>query len=104
MKIYKVSEVAELLKVNEDTVRRWIGSGDLIATRASKKKGFVINEQDLYEFVETKPKYRARVELSEFKISETYREKLNEALIELVKERARLNYQINIIQSLLDES
>ena len=104
MKIYKVAEVAKLLKVNEETVRRWIRSGDLIATIESKKKGFVINEQDLYEFLETKHKCRARVELSEFKISETYREKLNEVLIDLIKERARLNYQIKIIQSLLDES
>ena len=104
MKIYKVVEVAELLKVNEDTVRRWIGSGDLMATRASKKKGFVINEQDLYEFVETKPKYRARLELTEFRISKTYREKLNKELIDLINERSRLNYQINRIKTLLDES
>ena len=104
MKIYKVVEVAKLLKVNEDTVRRWIGSGDLMATKASKKKGFVIKEQDLYEFVETKPKYRARLELTESRISKTYREKLNKELIDLINERARLNYQINRIKTLLDET
>lgn len=104
MRNYNVAEIAKLLNVNEETVRRWIRSGDLKSTQTSKKNGNVINEQNLYEFMKTKPKYRTMLDLSEFQINNTYEEKLNELLIDLIKERDKLNKQINKIQVLLEES
>lgn len=104
MRNYNVAEIAKLLSVNEETVRRWIRSGDLKSIQVSKKNGNVINEQNLYEFIETKPKYRTMLDLSEFQTNNTCNEKLNELLIDLMKERDRLNNQINRIQALLEES
>ena len=104
MRNYNVAEIAKLLSVNEETVRRWIRSGDLKSIQVSKKNGNVINEQNLYEFIKTKPKYRTMLDSSEFQINNTCNEKLNELLIDLIKERDRLNDQINRIQALLEES
>lgn len=37
MKTYSVAEIAKLLNVNKETVRRWIRSGQLKSTQKSKK-------------------------------------------------------------------
>ena len=104
MRNYNVVEIAKLLNVNNETVRRWIRSGDLKSTQTSKKNGNVINEKNLYEFMKTKPKYRTMLDLSEFQIDNTYEEELNELLVDLIKERDRLNDRINKIQALLEET
>lgn len=104
MRNYNVVEIAKLLNVNKETVRRWIRTGDLKSIQTSKKHGNVINEENLYEFMKTKPKYRTMLDLSEFQIDNTYEEELNELLIDLIKERDRLNDRINKIQSLLEET
>ena len=104
MRIYSTKEIADLLVISEETVRRWIRSGYLKSTQTSKKHGNVINEENLYEFMKTKPKYRTMLDLSEFQIDNTYEEELNELLIDLIKERDRLNDRINKIQALLEET
>jgi excisionase family DNA binding protein len=58
MSIYNTKEIAELLNINEETVRRWIRSGKLKAERSSKKQGNVVYEEDLFEFISDKPKYK----------------------------------------------
>ena len=60
MRTYNVAEIAELLQINKETVRRWIRSGELKSTQKSRKNGSVVDELDLFEFVQTKPKYRRR--------------------------------------------
>lgn len=57
MKGYTVNQVAQILKTNPETVRRWIRTGKLQATQNSKKEGNLISEQALVRFLETKPKY-----------------------------------------------
>lgn len=57
MKNYTVKEVAELLKTDPETVRRWIRSGKLQATKSSRKSGHVIEESMLDAFLESSPKY-----------------------------------------------
>lgn len=58
MKSYSVKEIAELLKTNPETVRRWIRSGKLKATRgASRKEGNSISSDDLQKFLEDNAKY-----------------------------------------------
>lgn len=47
MKFYTVKEVAEILSVNEETVRRWIREGKLIAQRGSGRQGSKISEDSL---------------------------------------------------------
>ena len=103
MRTYKVMEIAELLNVNEETVRRWIRSDGLKARQTSKKTGNVINEQDLIEFVRTKPKYRKMLCLQEPQIDNAYRETLKGLLIDLIHKRDQINDQINKIQLLLEE-
>ena len=103
MRKYSVTEIAKLLNVNEETVRRWIRFEGLKATQTSKKTGNVIDELDLFEFIRTKPKYRKMMCLSEPQIGDTYSKKLNDLLSDLIAERDRLDNRINKIKSLLEE-
>lgn len=58
METYNVKDIADLLKTNPETVRRWIRSGKLKATRgASKKEGSSISSDDLLKFLENNAKY-----------------------------------------------
>lgn len=50
MSMYNTKEIADLLDINEETVRRWVRSGLLKAERSSKKQGNIIHEVDLFEF------------------------------------------------------
>lgn len=104
MKTYSVAEIAKLINVNEETVRRWIRSGSLKSTMLSKKNGNVVDELALRDFIETKPKYRSKIVWTEQQYEDTYVEKLNNLLNELIKERDQLNERINKIQTLLKES
>ena len=104
MKTYTVAEIAKLLNVNKETVRRWIRSGQLKSTQKSKRDGNVIDELDLFEFVQTKPKYRNMVGVPEVQISNTYiSEELNCLLNDLIYERDKLNDEINKIQKIIKE-
>lgn len=104
MKTYSVAEIAKLLNVNKETVRRWIRSGQLKSTKKSKRDGNVIDELDLFEFVQTKPKYRNMVGVPEVQISNTYiSEELNYLLNDLIYERDKLNDEINKIQKIIKE-
>lgn len=57
MKSYSVKQVADLLKTNPETVRRWIRSDKLAAQQDSRKGGNIIYESALQEFVKSTPKY-----------------------------------------------
>lgn len=104
MKTYSVAEIAKLLNVNKETVRRWVRSGQLKSTQKSKRDGNVIDELDLFEFVQTKPKYRNMVGVPELQISNTIiKEDLNYLLNDLIYERDKLNDEINKIQKILKE-
>ena len=104
MKTYNVAEISKLLNVNKETVRRWIRSGQLKSTKKSKKDGNVVDELDLFEFVQTKPKYRNMVGVPELQISNTYiSEELNYLLNNLIYERDKLNDEINKIQKIIKE-
>ena len=59
MKTYTVKEIAQMLKTNPETVRRWIRSGRLEATQDSRKEGNLVTEQMLQEFLKESPKYAA---------------------------------------------
>ena len=54
---YTVQQVAEMLKTNPETVRRWIRSKKLNASQVSRKDGNVISEDELQKFLKTSPKY-----------------------------------------------
>lgn len=104
MKTYNVMEIASLLNVNVETVRRWIRSGKLRSTQTSKKTGNVVNEQDLFEFLETKPKYRRRLETPKtpkIRIDDSLPVRLRDMLAEMINERDRLNERIEELQTLL---
>lgn len=57
MKSYTVKEVAELLQVNPETVRRWIRDKKLIANKTSNKGGNQILESELRAFLKATPGY-----------------------------------------------
>ena len=49
-KVYTVKEVAEVMDVNEETVRRWIRSGRLKCSRKRGRGGNKIMESNLIDF------------------------------------------------------
>ena len=57
MKNYTVKEISELLKINPETVRRWIRNGQLEAVQVSRKDGNVISEESLKSFIKKSPQY-----------------------------------------------
>ena len=57
MKTYSVKEIADMLKTNPETVRRWIRLGKLEAIQSSRKEGNVVTEQSFNKFLKSMPKY-----------------------------------------------
>jgi excisionase family DNA binding protein len=56
---YSIKEVANLLKVNEETVRRWVRRSELQGELdRGKKGGFKIKTSYLEDFLIKHPKYR----------------------------------------------
>jgi len=53
-----VSEVAERLKVQPLTVRRWLNSGDLTGIQLGDRAGWRITEEDLRDFLEARTSRR----------------------------------------------
>lgn len=64
MKTYSVKQIAEMLKTNPETVRRWIRDNKLNAVQLSRKTGNVITEKDLMTFMDRSPKYGAKLNIS----------------------------------------
>lgn len=59
MNTYTISQVAKMLGVHEDTVRRWIHSGELPATRHGITGRYKVDESDLVKFVEKREQEHA---------------------------------------------
>lgn len=53
MKVYTVRDVAGEFGVSEETVRTWIRSGELAATKTSNRAGYLITEEDLDDFCDS---------------------------------------------------
>jgi len=49
---YTVSEIGELLSVHEQSVRRWLRSGELKGTLLGRKGGYRIAGADLKSFMD----------------------------------------------------
>ena len=102
MKIYNTKEIADLLGVDNETVRRWIRSGELKAEQSSRKQGNVVYEKDLFDFISDKPKYRKMVSSNIQPINKIFL--LNDLLNDLIIQRDLLNDYITKVQSLIEES
>lgn len=61
MKTYTVKEIADMLRIDPETVRRWIRSGKLQAEQSSRKEGNVVTEQMFQAFLRQAPKYAKTV-------------------------------------------
>lgn len=48
---YSVNQVAEKLNVSTETVRRWIRSGQIYATRLGGRSGYKISQDELNNFL-----------------------------------------------------
>lgn len=48
---YTVAEIVDMLKVHEQTVRRWVRSGELPAAMLGRKAGYRIKASDLAAFL-----------------------------------------------------
>lgn len=56
MKSYSVADAAQMLNVNEETIRRWIRDGKLKAKRAMGRGGNTIQLQDVVTFANIPPR------------------------------------------------
>lgn len=57
MRLFNTKEVAKIVGVHEETVRRWIRGGRIEAQQDSKKDGNFISENSLANFLKECPKY-----------------------------------------------
>lgn len=55
---FSVRQIAQALSTSEETVRRWIRDGQLLATSNSKKQGHKVTAENLCHFLDSNPKYR----------------------------------------------
>jgi excisionase family DNA binding protein len=51
---YTVEEITAMLKVHEQTVRRWLRTGDLRGYAFGGKTGYRVKERDLAAFLESR--------------------------------------------------
>lgn len=100
MSMYNTKEIADLLDINEETVRRWVRSGLLKAERSSKKQGNIIHEVDLFEFISDKPKYKKMVLAKIQQRNNPF--SLNDLLNDLIIQRNLLDEYIIKLQSLIN--
>lgn len=59
MPIYPVKKIAEMLELSPDTVKGWIRSGELRASKMAGTKNLCVSAEDLMEYYnkhETRPK------------------------------------------------
>lgn len=63
-RLLTVAEVAEVLRVDEQTVRRWIRQGRLAAHSLGGKAGYRIQRRDLHRFLDTTREGKARMSKS----------------------------------------
>lgn len=68
MSTYTVANISTMLGVTEETVRRWLRSGELHGTINSKKQGYIVEDSDLKEFVHNKTKYLKKYRIHKFTI------------------------------------
>jgi excisionase family DNA binding protein len=54
-KWYTVEEIAERLKVTDQTVRRWLKGGALVGRNFGGRTGWRIREADVNSFLEKRP-------------------------------------------------
>ena len=101
MRIYRTKEIADLFGVDNETVRRWIRSGELKAEQSSRKQGNIVYEKDLLNFISDKPKYKKMVSSKIQPMNYTFL--LNDLLNDLIIQRDLLNSYIEKIQSLIKE-
>ncbi len=103
MNIYTVKEVANMLNVTEEQVRRWIRSGELNSTINSKKEGHRISEDDLKAFVKIRSKYTKIIFVEVDDTRAEYLQTLTYYLDMLMAERDRLEKRIARIQKLIED-
>jgi transposase len=62
---YSTKDIAKLLGVSDETVRRWTRSGKLKpwCERNSKKEGDEFSQAEILRFLEGNPKYLTRIAL-----------------------------------------
>ena len=60
---YSTKQIAKMLNVSEETVRRWIRNGKLKANSKSRKQGNKISIFDLNKFYDQNPKYAKQADI-----------------------------------------
>lgn len=50
-----VSEIAERLRVTDQTVRRWLRAGNLVGRNFGGKAGYRVKEEDFQDFLKRDP-------------------------------------------------
>jgi excisionase family DNA binding protein len=99
---YSTKQIACMLRVDEETVRRWVRTGKLKGDlNRGRKGGFQIKESDLEEFIRNYPKYQ-KIEL-EGPIVETYAlASLNQRIFDIEELISNLKHQLDGLVEIRD--
>ena len=89
---YTVCQVASMLNVSPETVRRWIRKGDLNAIKPNyKKEGFRIDEDSISEFINNRKKYKV------------LREPMSQQTLEKIKRLREIQRRIEKLEKIVSE-
>lgn len=96
---YSIKQVACMLRVHEETVRRWVRAKELKGElNRGKKGGFRIKESDLDEFIRNHYKHE-RVKLSESEAETYVLMSLDQRIFELEELIGKLKHDLeNLIE------
>ena len=102
---YTVKQVSILLGITEEQVRRVIRSGKLNAKAHSKKEGYVIEQEDLCDFVINGDgkKYRDRVLVEQKVITGLTEVHYNIAFVTSLERLLKLRRQLAVVQQEIDK-
>lgn len=103
MRAYTVRDISNRLGVNQETVRRWVRSGELRSTIRSKKEGNAIEEHELERFLDKHPKYANKMDCSSTidEALERTMNKIRRELNTLYARRDSINAEITRLENLL---
>lgn len=96
---YTVCQIASMLNVNPETVRRWVRNGELDAIKTDcKKEGFLIDEKSILNFTNSHKKYKGLIDQSNQQKSDTI-----QRLYEIRKRVEKIEKLVSEIDDLLED-
>lgn len=102
-KSYNTKQIACMLEVDEETVRRWVRRGQLKGDlNRGKKGGFLVKESDLDEFIKEHPRYQKIVLANADNVEAYTLTNLDQRISELEELIDNLNFNLEELRRIRD--